>query len=59
MFFSTSPENKGPRLWERPPRPWSDKALYVDYARGPASEFDRLCRGDGSHKGDDRAAGGC
>ena len=20
------------RLWERPPRPWSDKALYVDYA---------------------------
>ncbi len=20
------------RLWERPPRPWSDKGLYVDYA---------------------------
>jgi hypothetical protein len=22
------------RLWERSPRPWSDKALYVDYAQG-------------------------
>jgi hypothetical protein len=20
------------RLWERPPRPWSNKGLYVDYA---------------------------
>jgi hypothetical protein len=22
------------RLWERPPRPWSNKGLYVDYALG-------------------------